>query len=109
MSYATSIIAGLELLGMASGGYIGYKYGNKVKESCCKRYPVIESYRKDYISDKFKKSQISETTMFNMVGSLVCVFGGYKAWFVTIPILLYHVTEEYPEEYKKFKTLISKK
>lgn len=109
MSYAMSIIAGLELLGMASGGYVGYKYGNKVKESCCKKYPIAERYRKDYIADKFKKSQISETTMFNMVGSFVGVFGGYKAWFIAIPILAYQVTEEYPEEYKRFKKFISKK
>jgi len=107
MSFATSIISGLELIGMASGGYIGYKYGNRVKTECCKKYPIVEKYRKDYVADKFKKSQISEETMFNMIGSLVGVFGGYKVWFVVIPLLAYQVTEEYPEEYKKFKKFIS--
>lgn len=109
MSYAIGIISGLEIIGMISGAYVGYKYGNKVKDSCCKNYPVVERYRKDYIVDKFKKSQISEETMFNMIGSLVCVFGGYKAWFIAIPVLTYQVIEEYPEEYKKFKNFISKK
>lgn len=109
MSLSTSIISSLELIGMASGGYIGYKYGNKMKDIGCKKYPILEKYRKDYISDRFKKSQISEETMFNMIGSLVGVFGGYKIWFVAIPVLAYQATEDYPEEYKKIKTFLSKK
>lgn len=109
MSYATSIISGLELIGMISGSYIGYRYGNIIKESCCKKYPVIEKYRKEYLSEKFKKSQISETTMFNMVGSLIGVLSGYKVWFITIPILACQITEDYPDEYKKFKKFISSK
>lgn len=109
MSLSISIISGLELFGMVSGGYIGYKYGNQMKDMCCKKYPVVDKFRKDYIVNRFKTSQISETTMFNMIGSLVGVFGGYRIWFVTIPVIVYQLTEDYPEEYKKIKKFVSKK
>lgn len=97
------IISGLELVGMVSGGYIGYRYGNRSKDYVCKKYPVAERYRKEYISDKFKKSQISEPTMFNMVGSLMGMLGGAKAWFFVIPALTYQIAEDYPDKYKEVK------
>lgn len=109
MSISTGIISSLELLGMVSGGYIGYKYGNQIKDSICKKYPVAEKFRKDYIVNRFKNSQISETTMFNMVGSFIGIFGGYRVWFVTIPLLAYQLSEDFPEEYKKIKKFTNKK
>jgi len=97
------IIAGLEIAGMVSGGYIGYRYGDRMKTYCCNKAPLIEKFRKDYVNDRFKNSQVSESGMFNMVGSLTGVYLGSKFWFISIPIIAYHVAEEYPEEYKKLK------
>lgn len=109
MSYATSIISGLELIGMVSGGYIGFKYGNFLKEECCKKFPTIDYYRKEYISPRFKNSKISENTMFNMFGTFLGIFGGYKLWFFSIPIMGGKTINDNPEEYDKIKKFLSKK
>ena len=106
MSLAVNILCGLKLVGMASGGYIGYRYGDRMKNWCCSTFPRVDYYSKEYIDPHFKKSQVSEETVFNLIGCLSGVLSGFYAWPVSIPVAIYRVVEDYPEEMKKIKELI---
>lgn len=109
MSIASNVICGLRLIGMVSGGYIGYRYGDRAKKYCCDKFPVIKRYHTDYVSSHFKKSQLSENTMFNMIGSFTGILGGFYAWPVAIPVMIYRTAEDYPQEIKKIKDAINGK
>lgn len=106
MSIAENLICCLKIAGMVSGGYVGYCYGSKVKQWSCKRFPLLKKYNDTYIVDSFKDSQLSEDTTFNMIGSLTGVLGGFYAWPVAIPMMVYRVSEDYPEEIEKIKKFI---
>ena len=103
MSLSLNIIYGLELAGIVSGCYVGYKYGDVLKKTVCHKYPFVEKYRRDYLEDKFKHSQISEKNMFDMIGAFSGILLGYRGWFITIPILVYKASEDYPDEVVKIK------
>ena len=106
MSLASNIMCGLKIAGMISGGYIGYRYGDKMKNWCCDNIPTFKRYHSQYIPHHFKKSQISESTMFNLVGGFSGVLGGFYLWPVAIPVVMYHVAEDYPDEIKKIRKFI---
>lgn len=106
MSLASNILCGLKLIGMASGGYIGYMYGDRVKKWCCDNSSTAKQYHETYISKHFKKSQIPEKTMFDLVGCLSGVLGGFYIWPVSIPVMIFRIAEDYPNEIKKFKKFI---
>ena len=93
---ATSIINSLHLLGLTSGGYIGYKYGNKTKEYTLKTFPIINRYYSEYIKTcNFK--HISEPVMCNVFGSFVGIGLGYWAWQIAIPVTIYNLSNDYYE------------
>lgn len=102
MSIATNLICGLRLAGMISGSYLGYRYGDKIKTWCC-GFPSVGHYHKEYIYKHFKKSQIPENTMFNLIGCFSGILGGFYAWPLSIPMMFYQVAEDNPDEFKKLK------
>lgn len=106
MSFASNIMCMLRIAGMISGGYIGYRYGDQMKNWCCNNIPTFKHYHNQYIPHHFKKSQISEPTMFNLVGGFSGILGGYYGWPIAVPILIYHIAEDYPDEIKKIKKFI---
>jgi hypothetical protein len=106
MSLASNIICGLKLSGLISGGYIGYRYGDKMKNLLCNNISTIKYYHSYYISSHFKRSQISESTMFNLIGGFSGVLIGYHIFPISIPLFLYICAEDYPEEFKKIKKFI---
>ena len=108
MSLPQTIIYSFELFGMISGSYVGWRYGNKTKKSICSQFSPIEKYRRDTIEPRFKGSQISEEKAFNVFGVFFGIFIGYRAWFITIPMSLFQLAEDYPLEFKKIKDCIKK-
>lgn len=103
---ATTILTGLKLTGMISGSYVGYRYGDCIKKWCCERSQRINDYHKEYVYYRFKKSQIRENTIFNMIGCFTGILGGYYIWPIFIPIMIYQIAEDYPDEFKKIKKFI---
>lgn len=106
MSLAVNILNVLKITGMISGGYIGYRYGDKMKNWCCNNIPTIRHYHSRYIPQHFKKSQISELTMFNLIGGFSGVLVGFYLWPIAVPVTLYNLAEDYPDEIKKIKKYI---
>lgn len=106
MSLAMNIISGLKIAGMISGGYTGYQYGDDLKKWVCCSFPSIKRYHNEYVSVKFKKSQIRENTLFNLIGCFSGILGGFYIWPVSIPIMIYQMAEDYPDEIKKLKKFI---
>ena len=109
MSLAITIKNYIQFLGLLSGSYVGYKYGNTIKEVCCKKSSLLDSYKKTYISSFFKNKDISENLFFNLSGSITGALTGIYLSPIYIPITLYTLSVEYPEEIKKIKKFINNK
>jgi hypothetical protein len=106
MSLASNILCGFKIIGMTSGGYIGYKYGNEFKKWCYKNSTFINRYYNLYLSGKFRGSQIPESMLFNLIGCLSGVLIGFYIWPVSIPVSISSIADDYPEEFKKIRKFI---
>lgn len=98
--YPDKIISNLKLLGMIGGSYVGYRYGDIAFTKTCEKYPLI--------FDRFKNifyfgDNISQSQALKMSGGLVGIGIGYSLWFITIPSSLVTLSNDYPENFKKFK------
>jgi hypothetical protein len=108
ISLATKIIYNLQLIGLISGGYIGYRYGYKIKNLCCDTFSTFKFYYDKYIVNKFESSQISENTTFNLIGCCFGLLGGFYAYPFIIPITIFQLAEDYPTTFNNLKDYIKK-
>lgn len=99
---ASTIIGALQLTGMASAGFLGSKYGNKMKLACFNTFPSIKSSYESRMP-KFKNKHLSEENMFNMIGCLGGIAVGYYVWPVTIPVTIVYLSQEYSQEIDRAK------
>lgn len=97
------IFTTLRFLGMISGGYIGTKYGTKFKLWYCHQFPILDYYHKTFITPHFKKSILTEENIYCLTGCLSGTMCGYYLWPITIPILIFKLSGDYPEQTKKIK------
>ena len=96
---ADKIIGSLKLLGTVGGGYIGYKYGPKVKEKILQFYPSV---KEKYFDPFFKDSFVSEDNSFKIGGSLFGIMMGSQFWYVSIPGSIVLLSKDYPSLKKLF-------
>jgi hypothetical protein len=97
---ADKIMSSLKLFGTLGGGYIGYKYGTKIRDKIVYIYP---SLKESYLEPFFKDSVISQDTSFKFGGSLFGMMVGCHLWFISIPGSLVLVTKDYPSIKKLFE------
>ncbi len=106
---ASSIIGALKLSGMASGAFIGSKYGNTVKVYVFNKFPAFKSsFENHFPAKSFKKTKFTEESMFNMIGSFGGIAIGYYAWPLAIPVTIVYLSKEYSSEIDKVKKYIKK-
>jgi hypothetical protein len=86
MSIADGIIGILKLVGMASGAFIGYKYGDKLQKYCFNQFPVARTYHDKFMSHQLKRSKITDSQFAKGTGMLVGTCIGYPLFVATIPV-----------------------
>ena len=106
MAIANNIINYLRLSGIVSGGYMGFVYGNRVKDWVCDNSQTMKYYHNQYVLNQFNKSHMSEETLFNLIGCFSGIICGHKFWPIVVPIALYRLSDEYPDEIENIKRLI---
>lgn len=109
-SMAALIVNNLRLTGIVAGGYIGWKYGNRVKNVVCEWSPTINYYHDKYIKSYFnekpsdkstsgwfpskKESFIGESHTFNMIGCMSGIAFGYYAWPIVVPVAVHRIVND---------------
>jgi hypothetical protein len=90
------IISNLELFGMLSGGHLGFKHGNNLKNKIVTNYPSLTPYYSYYVKSRFSDNKIlDETLFFNIVGGLagVCISHYMYGWIIFLPITAMSIIE----------------
>ncbi len=94
---AKYIINCIELGGICSGSFIGYKYGNDIKTKLLTKYPYINSiYTSNKIADKFKNNPyIDEKIFFNLIGGLggIGISWYLYGWVIFIPMSILELSK----------------
>lgn len=93
VSLPEQIINGLRLTGMISGSYLGFKYGNNIKDYCISNYPSCKNIHDKFIKNNLKKGKINEYKMFSILGSMYGIIGGYYMWPITISGMIFIMIE----------------
>src|SRR5438128_1919451 len=101
--WAKEIVGGLQLIGMASGCYVGARYGDSSKSTLLKKFPSAETQYNTSLQPWLRNSYISEPLFFNLVGALGGIGASwyFNGWIVTIPVALVTLGKDYPQYFKK--------
>lgn len=94
---ADTIISFLKLSGLASGGYLGFRYGNDLRRWGYSK--LTPQYRFIFPSSK----NVSETEFTSLIGMFSGVLIGYYLWMLTIPGGIYVMDSDHPQILKEIK------
>ena len=94
---AKHLINSFEICGVVSGAYIGYNYGNYIKNNILNYSPSLNYYYNNKIINKFGK--FPEPMFWNLVGGFsgMCTSWYLNGWILFIPI----ITVDLYNKYKK--------
>ena len=84
------IISSLKMIGLCSGGYIGYMQGFIYKNKLCSN-AIIKKYDDWFINSYFNENTMSENVFYNYIGLFSGVCIGYYIYPIIIPTMLFHL------------------
>jgi len=92
---AKNLINTFEICGLLSGCYIGYNYGDIIKNNVLNYSPVLNNYYNNNLINKFGK--FPEPMFWNLVGGLggSCISWYLNGWILFIPIITVELYNKY--------------
>ena len=89
------LINSFEIIGLLSGSYIGYNYGNVLKNKLLIYSPMINTYYNTNVIKKFGK--FPEPMFWKLVGGFsgICISWYLNGWVLFIPIVSVELYNKY--------------